>query len=426
MEEQRDEKMSVPRAFKTAVKNFPTKQKQIRLNVLSGTSANQNGVIRIACPVGPMIDMSEFLITGDLRMNATADTDIAKLSMMTYSVVKRAGFNVNGTNIGYANNHFPELTHAQLQLGTADAWSKSNVGFGYDAQKPLSHGTGATDTVKWVCKFHPFSLCTAGILDTSSTGYIEADYQLSGANAISMEKGTTEAIAGASWSLSNIRSYVNVIEVPEFYAAMMKSAVARQDGLVKLVQTAMPYQQTAFGSNSFNISSECLDEVMVLPKNSTYDGLLQTVPSDGLYQPLLNCTLNANSKVYIQLNSENFPEYGENDAIEDLSSGTASAYGQGPYNFHKLFIGATGNTNVNALTFEKNNYQNFNAVVRIPIGYGKSGVEQNGLCTGVNTSGMNSIVRVETKNLPDNHRLIMVGLCTSKLIITENKIGFIQ
>lgn len=417
--EDNQEKMSIPKAFRGGVKSFPTKQKQIRLNVISGDTGQANGVVRVSFPVGALVNMESFRLTGSLTLSATTPGDVAKLSMMSYAVVKRAGFNVNGTNIGYANNHFPELAHAQLQLGTADAWSKSNVGFGYDAQKPLVNGD------KWVSKYHPFTLCTGGILDTSSTGYIEADFQLSGVNAISVVKGTTAPVAGASWSLSNIRAYVNVIEAPESYVAMMQSAVARQDGLTKLIQTAMPYEQTALGSNSFNVSSECLDEVMVLPKGSTYDGD-QVVPSGGLYQPLLNCSLNANSKVHIQLNSENFPEYGENDAIEDLSSGSAAAYGQGPYNFHKLFIGATGNANVNALTFENGNYQNFNAVVRIPIGYGKSGVEQGGLCTGVNTSGMNSIVRVETKNLPANHRLIMAALCTSKLVITKDKIGFVQ
>lgn len=386
--------------LKHSVSNFPILRKRVKLNIVSGSTAvDQAGIIRVKLPSSALCDMATFNITGKF-VTAGANASLAK-AQGGYSLIKRFGAQVGGVNIGYDNNLWNQTAHAHE---LACVGLQQNLGNGTGGEIPNDKvGTGEYITFN----NFPYSVCTAGVLDTAVFGNCEIDIQLEDNKALFFADGSGGT--AATWKLEDIKAYVDVIELPDqAYMMAVDSQLQAGNTYKKPVALATAVEQLQTGSNSFNVSTQSLDCVMVGVKPSAYK-TVATAGANNPYSKFLNYTAGANlgdgagKSIYIQVNSQTLPQYGHSTDFLELADMTRNVYGNSVYNYNKLFLDTqTG-------SYARSAYITKNAVARIQCGGEGSAVDNHGKFTGLDLAGGNSIIRVETQGLGATDLLIMVG-----------------
>lgn len=393
----------LPKALKMSMSRFPTLRKRLRLNVSSGsTSVDQNGIIRVKLPSQSLIDLSTFQITCTGNITGTNSSD--GRFPPTYGLIRRIGANFGGLNVGFDNNEWNQICHAMNLSGNSLEYDKSNCNANMN---PLSFGGDGT----YLCfNYFPASVMTAGVIDTSVLGDGEIDIQLEGQNALIFVNGAAGTVA--DWSLSNIRAYVDVLELQNLsYRSTIKENLQNGGSYQKLMSLATVVEQENTNSNSFNIGTQCLDRVMVGVKSSNFKTQVAQA-ADDLYNRFFNYTAASDASIYFQINSETLPQYGHSENFNQLAEFTRQAMGGASvYNYNKLFAEKSGSN----IVYDNEVFAAKNAVFILPVGMAGPACENNGLCSGLDLSGNNSIIRVESTNMNNNDILIMAGLHSSIL-----------
>lgn len=400
-----DEGRAMPKALMTTVRRFSGQRRRVRLTLSSGsTTAGANDILRIRMPQNSLVDMASFSVTGTLAVSANHHIQ------GTHTMVRRVGVVASGLSLNYQNNQWGLLAHASDVAGQGLEWSNSNAVAGCNPDA----FAGNTDVV--ALNYWPHTPLNAGCLDTGLTGEVEVDIAFAGPEASIPDTGVT---AAGTFSLSGIKAYVDVIDLEDDtyrkgVAAMLQGGKTYE----KSMDLATCVIQDATGSNNFNVSTGCLNKVMVVPKNSAY---LTRAPKEAeeVYSNYLNGSALATSKLYVQIGSQSFPQYGFGDSLMELADSTRYAEGgASSYNFNKLFLArspATGNPLItNAAVFATDN-----AFISFQVGAFRA---EQGKEHGIDISSGNSVIRVESEGLPANSKLLMAGCHTSKLICKAGQV----
>lgn len=393
---------SMPKALMATVKRFAGQRKRVRLTLSSGsTTAGANDILRIRLPSNSLVDLGSFCVNGTLAVDA------GHRVYGTHTLIRRLGMVAGGLNINYQSNVWGLVAHASNVAGNGLAFDEGNC---VASMNPLDFQTNG-DIV--ALNYFPNSPLQAGCCDTGLLGECEVDIAFAGAEASIADNGTTPA---GTWSLSGIKAYVDVIELEDDsyrkgVAAMLQSGRTYE----KTMPLATAVVQDGTGSNNFNVSTGCLDKVMVVPKDTNY---LQRAASGTTeaYNRYLNGVADADSKVYVQIGSQSFPQYGYNDNWKEIADITRqSEGGASTYNYNKLFL----TKDSGALKFNADAFVTQNAIASIQVGafHPETGKEH-----GIDLSSGNSVIRVETSDLPTNSKLLMVAFHTSKLIAKAGQV----
>jgi len=393
---------SMPKALMATVKRFSGQRKRVRLTLSSGsTTVEPNGLLRVRLPSNSLVDLGSFCVNGTLA------TDANHRVYGTHTLIRRLGFVAGGLNINYANQQWGLLAHSCNVAGNALAFDEGNC---VASMNPLDFQTNG-DVV--ALNYFPNSPLQAGVCDTGLIGDCEVDIAFAGAEASIADNGTTPA---GTWSLSGIKAYIDVIELED--DSYRKGVAAMLQGgrtYEKTMPLATAVIQDATGSNNFNVSTGSLDKVVVVPKDANYLTRVKSGAAEA-YNRYLNGIASAASKLYVQIGSQSFPQYGFGDTFKELADITRYAEGgASTYNYNKLFL----TKDSGALKFDADAFVTENAIASIQVG---AFHPEHGKEHGIDLSSGNSVVRVETDTLPANSKLLMAALHTSRLIAKAGQV----
>ena len=397
-----DEGRAMPKALMTTVKRFAGQRKRVRLTLSSGsTTAGANDILRIRLPANSLVDLGSFNINGTLAVTT------GHRVYGTHTLIRRLGMVAGGLNINYQNNQWGLLAHAQNVAGNGLAFDEGNA---VASMNPLEFQTNG-DVVSF--NYFPHSPLEMGCLDTGLTGECEVDIAFAGAEASIADNGVTPA---GTWSLSGIKAFVDVIELEDdTYRKGVASMLQGGKTYEKTMDIATAVIQDATGSNNFNVSTSSLNKVIIVPKDENY--LVRVASGTGeAYNRYLNGVAAAASKLYVQIGSQSFPQYGFGDNFKELADITRySEGGSSVYNYNKLFLTKSSG----ALVYSADAFVTENAIAAIQVGafHAEKGKEH-----GIDLSSGNSVIRVETDTLPANSKLLMAGCHTSKLIVKAGQV----
>lgn len=399
------EQRSMPKALQTVVKRFGGQRKRVRLTLSSGsTTVEPNGLLRVRLPSNSLVDLGSFCVNGTL----TATT--GHRVQGTHTLIRRLGFTAAGLNLNYQNNVWGLLAHAQNVAGNALAYDQGNA---IASMNPLDFQTNG-DVV--ALNYFPHSPLQAGCLDTGLTGECEVDIAFNGNEAIIADQSVTDTTITGTWSLGSIKAYIDVIELEDDsyrkgVAAMLQAGKTYE----KTMDLATAVVQDATGSNNFNVSTGCLNKVMVVPKDANYLTRVKSGAAEA-YNRYLNGVASAGSKLFVQIASQSFPQYGYGDNWKEIAEMTRYAEGgSSVYNYNKLFLTKASG----ALKYDADAFVTENAIASIQVG---AFHPEHGKEHGIDMSSGNSVIRVETENLPSNAKLLMAACHTSKLIAKAGQV----
>lgn len=406
---------AIPKALQASVKRFGGMRRRVRLTLTSSsTTTGANNILRVRLPTNSLVDLRTFGFNGDWALAAN------HFVAGTHTLIRRIGLVAGGVNINFQNNVWNQTAHAMNLASQGLSWDESNVLSGAYPDDMITTGEFAE------FNYFPLSPMTCGIIDTGLTGECEVDIVFDGNLPCITKQG--EARSATAWSLSSVRAYVDVIDLEsDFYRKFAASALSKGKTMVKAMELATAVIQTANGSNNFNVSTGCLDKLLVGVKPATYDVDASGVQLAGqVYNTYLdfNCGVaapGANASIYAQIGSTSFPAYGFGRNFAELASLTRNNWAGSSYNYNKLFLqtdGSGSSVGTAALTYNAAAFCAKNAVLLLPVGafdeYGKMG--------GIDLSSGNSVIRIEQTGLGSNSNLLMAGVHKSLLQVQSGQV----
>ena len=397
-----DEGRAMPKALMTTIKRFGGQRKRVRLTLSSGsTSAGSNDILRVRLPANSLVDLGSFCINGTLALTA------GHRIYGTHTMVRRLGMVAGGLNVNYQNNQWGLLAHATDLAEQGLQWNQSNNIASADPANFQTNG----DVV--ALNYFPNSPLQAGVVDTGLLGECEIDIAFAGDQAAIADNGVTPA---GTFSLTGIKAYVDVVELEDdSYRKGIASMLNSGRTYEKTMELATCVIQDATGSNNFNVSTGCLNKVVVMPKDENYLVRVASGTSEA-YNRYLNGVASAGSKLYVQIGSQSFPQYGFGDNWKEIADMTRNcAGGASSYNFNKLFLTKSGG----ALVYDADAFVTENAVAAIQVGAFRAESQAE---RGIDMSSGNSVIRIESDGLPANSKLLMAGVHTSRLIAKAGQV----
>lgn len=409
----------LPKALAVSVKRFAGARRRVRLTLSSGSTTLTNGdILRVRLPRG-LVDLASFGFNADL---ATQDT--SNKIPANYAMVRRCGATIGGVNVGFQNNSWAQTAHAMNIAGQSLEYDRGNM-----TGVPLpTRQLGNGDHVEF--NYWPLSPMTAGMLHTELTGQAEIDIQFNGLECLTDPSGGS---IGTSYTLSNVFAYVDVIDLEDDgYEKTLVSALKAGSTYQKCMDLATAVVQQNTSTNNFNVSCSSLQKVIVAPKDNDYN--TAAVQGEGVaYSRFLDfpsgeSTTGSGAGIYVQIGSQSFPQYGFGQKYIELAQITRQAMGgASPYNYNKLYLGASSNGSLASgatLSYAPTNYVSRNGVVVFDVG----AFDEHGKQGGIDLSSGNSVIRVESQgsNLTSSRKLLMAGVHKSVVQVKEGQIVGLQ
>lgn len=413
-----DGSMMMPKALRTSVKRFGGLRKRVRLTLSSGsTTIRPNDILRIRLPDRSLVDLTTFGFNGIVKCDGTGAGVCG-----AHTLVRRFGLTVGGVNVNYANNYWNHTAHAMNVASQGLAWDEGNSTSGSNP-RDIDVSGNYIESNYW-----PLTPMTAGMLYTGATGSVEVDIAFDGVGPIITQKSGTVA---TTWTLENVFAYVDVIQLEDdTYLRSIMGALERGAVYEKSVQLATSVLQQNTASNSFNISTKCLDKVLVAPKADAYatpvaQGANQ-VYNTYLDYPVGETYPAENYGVYVRIGEENFPSYSFGNFYAELANITRNNWAGSSYNFNKLFLTADASgailTDV-PLYNAKESYCSQHGVVLIPV----SAFDEYGREGGIDLSSGNSVITVNTQGAQLlTRKLLLAGIHKSKIMCKAGMVVALQ
>lgn len=393
-------------------------RKRVRLTLSSGsTTVQANDILRIRLPDRSLVDLSTFGFNGILTCDGSGAGVCGG-----HTLVRRFGLTVGGVNVNYANNYYNHTAHAMNVASQGLAWDESNSTSGSNPRDIVKTGEHIE------CNYWPLTPMTAGMLYTGATGACEVDIAFDGVAPIITEKS---GVVATSWSIANLFAYIDVIQLEDdTYLRSIVGALERGATYEKSLQLATAVLQQNTASNTFNISTKCLDKVLVAPKADAY-ATPAAQAANQVYNTYLDYPVGAaypaaNYGVYVRIGEENFPSYSFGQNWGELANITRNNWPSSSYNYNKLFLTADASganlTDV-PLYNAKESYASQHGVVLIPV----SAFDEHGVEGGIDLSSGNSVITVNTQgaNLL-TRKLLLAGIHKSKLMAKSGMVVALQ
>jgi len=377
--------MDIPRGLRSSVRRFAGQRRRVRLTLSSGsTTITANDILRVRLPSRSLVDLGSFGFTASLA--TTANNYVAGV----HTLIRRLGMTCGGVQVGFQNNHYSQVAHAFNLASRGLEADHANCAAGVNPKEYATNG----DIIE--ANYFPLSPLDMGMLWTETMGECEVDIAFHGTEPIITLQNESPA---GTWTLSNIVAYVDVIDLEtDAYPSAIRSALSNGASYEKLIKLATAVVQENTATNSINLSTKCLDKVLFAPKYTNYlsrdasgaqvDG---QVYSNFLDFPTGATAPGANYGVYVEIGGQPFPQYGYSANYQDLAQLTRGCYGNGPYNFNKLFIETDASGSLVAasnLQFRTDAYVERNAVCMIPV----ASFDEEGVEGGLDLSSGNSVI----------------------------------
>lgn len=445
---------------------FGAKQLQVRIarttNLLpigqDSVNSNGSGVVRFRFPSASIINLSSATVSfqttiSGLVVGSSGQNFVNALIPASYKYVRRAQFFLGGVSVaGSLSNNYNQIYHAMVKGAGNKQFCQSKVIEGltevsdlYDQYGYLNVAPAATSKVAYQ-QIDDFLLLAKGngnanemMIDTSIWNDLELQLDFDNNSILSIyQDGTATGGSSVAWALSNMRLNVDVISsIPPIYASFVELRASQAAPIRLCFQNLVSQVQLAQSTTRVQVSSTCIDGLMVCGLASNYNS---TVPFTGnvavaaviqatnppkfnFNSGLNDTTAQSGFSAIIQLGTANYPTTAYNNAYL-LADSTMNHFWHNSVAATSLLYQKTNivNTGTAATSvcegdlYQAPNFltQQFIWVQSFSIEDGWSSSQK--VLSGVDTSSTNVDCLVITNGIANgSNNLLLVGLLTSVL-----------
>jgi hypothetical protein len=443
---------------------YGAKQLQIRIarntNLLPVNSdaiqGNGSGTCRFRFPSASIIDLASTTIS----FNATIDgltndptNYVQALFPASYKYIKRVIFYLGGIAVsGSLLNSYAQVYHAMVRaIGNKEfVQSKVLEGytelFGYDASGLyLTNPPGATSktTYQQITDFLLLAKANGGcsevMIDTSIFNDLEMQIDFEGQQILSVYRNgsaTESQAAAVKWSLANLRLNVNCVSsVPPIYASFLSVRSQNSAPIRFVYQNLVSQIQKVSGSNRLQVSSMCIDGIMIAPLGETYNTFAAFSGNVGNTATNFDCTNNPYFKFdsglndttaaqwsgLIQVGSAQYPTTQYNNLYLTADSTLNHYWSNSMAQTSLLFLNNDANIDVDtpslATVYEALyvplNFLNTNTVWVQSFSLEDGWSSPQKVLSGIDTSSTNVETIVIQSGISNTRNFLMVGLLSS-------------
>jgi len=447
---------------------FGAKQLQVRIarttNLLpigqDSVNSGGSGVVRFRFPSASIINLSSATVSftttiSNLVVGSAGSNFINALIPASYKYVRRCQFFLGGVSVaGSLSNNYNQIYHAMVKGAGNNQFAHSKVIEGYtevtdlyDQYGYVNQAPAATTKVAYQ-QLDDFLLlakgngnCNEMMIDTSIWNDLEIqlDFENNSILTIYRDGSATDATAQqVAWALSNMRLNVDVISsIPPIYSSFIELRASQNAPIRLCFQNLVSQVQLAQSTTRVQVSSTCIDGLMVCALASNYNS---TVPFAGnvlttqviqatnppkfnFNSGLTDSTAQSGFSAIIQLGTANYPTTAYNNAYL-LADSTMNHFWGSSIAATSLLYQKTNIINTSTVAsancqqdfYSAPNFlsQQFIWVQSFSIEDGWSSSQK--VLSGVDTSSTNVDCLVITNGIADGSRnLLLIGLLTSVL-----------
>jgi len=447
---------------------FGAKQLQVRIarttNILpvgqDSVNSSGSGTVRFRFPSASIINLSSATVSfqttiSGLVVGSAGSNFINALIPASYKYVRRAQFFLGGVSVaGSLSNNYNQIYHAMVKGAGNNQYCRSKVIEGltevsdlYDQYGYLNQAPAATTKVAYQ-QIDDFLLLAKGngnanemMIDTSIWNDLELQLDFDNNAILSIyADGTASATTAAQvqWALSNMRLNVDVISsIPAIYASFVELRASQAAPIRLCYQNLVSQIQLAQSTTRIQVSSTCIDGVMVCALGSTQNNCVPftgnvltsqvidatNVPKFDFTSGLSDSTAQNGFSAIIQLGTANYPTTAYSNAYL-LADSTMNHFWHNSVAATSLLYQRTNiinTTNVLTSACAQDLYIAPNFLVNQFIWVQSFSIEDGWsssqkVLSGVDTSSTNVDLLVITNGIANGStQLLMVGLLTSVL-----------
>jgi len=447
---------------------FGAKQLQVRIarttNLLpigqDSVSSNGSGVVRFRFPSASIINISSATVSfnttiSNLVVGSSGQNFVNALIPSAYKYVRRAQFFLGGVSVaGSLSNNYNQIYHAMIKGAGNNQFCHSKVIEGYtevsdlyDQYGYLNVAPAATSKTAYQ-QLDDFLLlakgngnCNEMMIDTSIWNDLELQLDFDNNSILSIYRDGTATESTAqqvAWALSNMRLNVDVISsIPPIYASFIELRASQNAPIRLCFQNLVSQVQLAQSTTRVQVSSTCIDGLMVCALPSNYNSTVPfagnvattqvvqatNVPKFNFNSGLTDTTAQSGFSAIIQLGTANYPTTAYNNAYL-LADSTMNHFWGSSIAATSLLYQKVNIVNTSSAAtaiceqdlYQAPNYlsQQFIWVQSFSIEDGWSSSQK--VLSGVDTSSTSVDCLVITNGIADGSRnLLLVGLLTSVL-----------
>jgi hypothetical protein len=447
---------------------FGAKQLQVRIarttNILpvgqDSVNSSGSGTVRFRFPSASIINLSSATVSfqttiSGLVVGTAGSNFINALIPASYKYVRRAQFFLGGVSVaGSLSNNYNQIYHAMVKGAGNNQFCHSKVIEGYtevsdlyDQYGYLNQAPAATSKVAYQ-QIDDFLLLAKGngnanemMIDTSIWNDLELQLDFDNNAILSIyADGTASATTAAQvqWALANMRLNVDVISsIPAIYASFVELRASQAAPIRLCYQNLVSQIQLAQSTTRIQVSSTCIDGVMVCALASNQNNCVPftgnvltsqvidatNVPKFDFNSSLTDSTAQSGFSAIIQLGTANYPTTAYSNAYL-LADSTMNHFWHNSVAATALLYQKTNiinTTNVLTSACAQDLYQSPNFLINQFIWVQSFSIEDGWsssqkVLSGVDTSSTNVDLLVITNGISNGStQLLMVGLLTSVL-----------
>tara|TARA_R110000868_G_scaffold411754_1_gene708878 strand:- start:13461 stop:14900 length:1440 start_codon:yes stop_codon:yes gene_type:complete len=418
-----------------------------------------SGTTRFRFPSASIINLSSATVSFNSTISnlVTGTTNFINANFpASYKYIRRVQFYLGGISVaGSLCNQYNLVYHAMVRaVGNKEfAHTKVLEGFqelvdGYDASGVLLNDPPAATSKSTYQQIDDFLLLAKGnggtnemMIDTSIWNDLELQIDFDDNKILSVYRdgtATNDTAKLVSWALSNIRLNVDVISsIPPIYASFLSIRSQRPEPIRLVFQNLVSQIQQVNGSNRLQVSSMCIDGLMVCPLSATYNqfasfaGNVATTPANpynvtnppyfNFNSGLDNTTAGQFSGV-IQVGSTQYPTTAYNNAYL-LADSTLNHYWSNSMSATSLLFlsllakdnGTAGDQTLTEGTYVPSTFLSNNCVWVQSFSLEDGWSSPQKVLSGIDTSSQNCEIIVIQTGISSSLNFLLVGLLSSVL-----------
>jgi hypothetical protein len=442
---------------------YGAKQLQIRIarntNLLpinnDSVPGNGTGTVRFRFPSASIINLSSatvsFISTISGLTVGSASANFCNATFpASYKYLRRVQFFLGGIAVaGSLCNQYSQTYHAMVRAVGNNEFCNTKVleGFpeitgGYDASNVFLVQPPTATSKSTYQQIDDFLLlakgnggCNEMMIDTSIWNDLELQLDFEGQQILSVYADGTASGANVAWALSQLRLNVDAVSsVPPIYASFLAVRSQRPEPIRLVYQNLVSQVQQVSGSNRLQVSSMCIDGMLIAPLGSAYQtytpftgnvsaGALTVDITNNPYFDFasgLNDTTAAQWTGLIQVGTSQYPTTQYNNMYLTADSTLNHYWSNSMAATSLLFLdlNASVATSSTASDVEQNKYIPLNFLTHNCIWVQSFSLEDgwnnpNKILSGIDTSSTNVEIVVITSGISNSRYYLMVGLLSS-------------
>lgn len=418
-------------------------------------SGNGTGTVRFRFPSASIINLSSatvsFIstITG-LVVGASSANFVNATFPASYKYIRRVQFFLGGISVaGGLCNQYSQIYHAMVRaVGNTEfcntkvledftelvgAYDASN---NYLVQPPLA--TSKT-TYQQIDDFLLLAKgnggCNEMMIDTSIWNDLEMQIDFEGTQVLSVYADNGANSTNVAWALSQLRLNVDsVSSIPPIYASFLAVRSQRPEPIRLVFQNLVSQIQQVSGSNRLQVSSMCIDGILVAPLGSAYQtytpftgniaaGAFSLDVTNNPYFDFasgLNDTTQAQWSGLVQVGTSQYPTTQYNNLYLTADSTLNHYWSNSMAATSLLFLDlnanvatSSTNTDVEQSKFIPLNFLTHNTIWVQSFSLEDGWNNPNKILSGIDTSSTNVEIVVIQSGISNSRYFLMVGLLSS-------------